>query len=68
MVRLTKITTSAFAISSEGKIKFARRALENAVGYEDLVRSVDGRMLGDVEGEARRRGVGSGASDGEEEE
>ncbi|KAK5072964.1 hypothetical protein LTR64_000627 [Lithohypha guttulata] len=57
-LKVTKITCSAFAIGTEGKIKLAAKPLENAevIGYdENIVRAAYSAVLDTVKDEAERR-------------
>ena len=57
-LRVSKISCAAFAVSKEGKLKFAIKPIENAVvvGYsEDMVRVAMWKILGAVNIEAKRR-------------
>ncbi|KAK5091919.1 hypothetical protein LTR24_005696 [Lithohypha guttulata] len=59
-LKVTKITCAAFAISIDGKLKFASKPIENAevVGYQEkVVRSAYWQMLDLVRAEAERRGI-----------
>lgn len=60
-LKVTKITCAAFAVSIDGKLKFASKPIENAevVGYQEkVVRSAYWQMLDLVRLEAERRGIG----------
>jgi len=59
-LKVTKITCAAFAISIDGKLKFASKPIENAevVGYrEEVVQLAYWELLDHVRGEAERRGI-----------
>jgi len=59
-LKVTKIMCAAFAISIDGKLKFASKPIENAevVGYQEkVVRSAYWQMLDLVRAEAERRGI-----------
>lgn len=58
-LRVTKITCAAFAVSIDGKLKFASKPVENAelIGYQEkVIRSAYWQMLDLLRGEAERRG------------
>jgi Kinetochore complex Sim4 subunit Fta1 len=55
VMRISKITCAAFAISVDGRLKFASKAVESAKQLDDLMRKANGGMLRRIEEEAARR-------------
>ena len=66
ILRISKITSAAFALSVDGRLKFAAKAVQSAVGEaaETLVRMANGEMLERIV----RAADGGGEEDEEDEE
>lgn len=59
-LKVSKITCAAFAITVDGKLKFARKPIESAevVGYQEtLIRAANWELLEVVRAEAEKRGA-----------
>lgn len=55
--KLSKVTSAAFALSVEGKLRFAAKAVENAVERENLVTMANIQTIEGIVNFAKRKGA-----------